>query len=79
MRDNGNRTSYLLRRLERDHPELFARVQAGELSAHKAAIEAGWRPRQITVNASSLDKLEATLRRHVAPDVLADLAQRLSA
>lgn len=79
MRDNGNRTTYLVRRLERDHPELHAKVVAGELSPHRAAVEAGWRPRQVTLNVSDVDKLEAGLRRHVAPDALADLVQRFTA
>jgi hypothetical protein len=39
----GNSRAYTLARLARDHPELAIRVHAGELSAHAAAIEAGWR------------------------------------
>jgi hypothetical protein len=39
----GTSRAYTLARLERDEPALAARVLAGELSAHAAAIEAGWR------------------------------------
>lgn len=40
---------YLLARLKRDRPDLAARVVAGEKSPNAAAIEAGFRPRQIKV------------------------------
>lgn len=41
--ERGTNKSYTLARLRRDNPELFDRVEAGELSANAAAIEAGWR------------------------------------
>jgi hypothetical protein len=37
----GNGKAYTLDRLKRERPDLFARVVAKELSANKAAIEAG--------------------------------------
>ena len=37
----GNRKEYLLRRLSRDFPQALDRIQAGELSTRKAAIEYG--------------------------------------
>lgn len=39
----GTSRAYTLSRLERDRPDLFEQVCAGELSANAAAIEAGWR------------------------------------
>ena len=42
----GNSRAYTLARLTRDHPDLAIRVHAGELSAHAAAIAAGWRRKQ---------------------------------
>jgi hypothetical protein len=39
--DRGTSKAYLTRRLKRDHPELAAKVEAGELTAHAAAIQAG--------------------------------------
>lgn len=45
-KDRGTSKSYTLTRLERDHPELFKRVVAGELSANAAAIEAGFRKKK---------------------------------
>jgi len=46
----GNSTSYAFRRL-RNHPEMLARVLAGELSPHAALVELGLRQRQITIPA----------------------------
>jgi hypothetical protein len=45
----GNSKSYTLARLKADHEELFARVAKGELTAHAAAIAAGFRKRQPTI------------------------------
>jgi hypothetical protein len=41
--DRGNAPTYLLRRLKRDRPDLAAQVVAGTLSAHAAAVQAGFR------------------------------------
>ncbi|MCZ4505905.1 hypothetical protein O4273_24040 [Rhodococcus ruber] len=76
---SGNRREYVLNRLERDNPDLFARVQAGELSAHRAAVEAGWRSQTVALNLTNPEQIEQVLRRHVQPEVLAELADRLTA
>lgn len=39
----GNQRTYTLARLHRDRPDLAEKVEAGELSANAAAIEAGFR------------------------------------
>jgi len=39
----GNDTTYALRRLARDKPELLDKIEAGELSVNAAAIQAGIR------------------------------------
>jgi hypothetical protein len=44
----GNSRDYALARLRRDRPDLAARAEAGELSPHAAAIEAGFRKRRDT-------------------------------
>jgi hypothetical protein len=41
--DRGNQRSYALRRLAKDAPELHAAVLAGELSPHRAMVQAGMR------------------------------------
>ena len=48
-RPSGNSEEAALRRLSKDRPDLHARVIAGEMSAHAAMIEAGFRARAITV------------------------------
>lgn len=39
----GNSRAYLLRRLERERPDLAELVKSGEMSAHAAAIQAGYK------------------------------------
>ena len=41
--EQGTSLGYTLDRLKRDHPDLFERVKAKEISANAAAIEAGFR------------------------------------
>jgi len=41
--ERGTSRAYTLSRLKRDRPDLFALVTAGTLSAHRAAITAGFR------------------------------------
>ena len=47
--DHGNSKAYTVSRLKRDRPDLFEKVVAGELSANKAAIEAGFRRKPTTI------------------------------
>jgi hypothetical protein len=44
---HGNAATYTLRRLKRDAPALAEKVVRGELSANAAAIEAGFRAKQV--------------------------------
>jgi hypothetical protein len=44
----GNSQEYAHRKLAKERPDLFAKVMAGELSAHRAMIEAGFR-RELTL------------------------------
>jgi hypothetical protein len=48
----GTSKAYTVSRLKRDRPDLFEKVVAGELSANKAAIEAGFR-RKPEINAQN--------------------------
>jgi hypothetical protein len=45
----GNDPDYTCRRLLRDRPDLFDRVEAGELSPYAAAIAAGFKKRSISI------------------------------
>lgn len=53
----GNSREGALRRLQKDRPDLHERVIAGELSAHAAAIEAGFRAKTVTIPAGELAAL----------------------
>ena len=77
-RPTGTSKEYALRRLRKDAPELHARVLAGELSPHAAMIEAGFRPPTFTVRADTADTVAATLRRRLAPEMLAEVRQILA-
>jgi hypothetical protein len=45
----GNSPTYAVRRLMRDNPDLAERVGRGELTAHAAAVQAGFRRRAVSV------------------------------
>ena len=64
-REGGTSRADTLRRLRKDRPDLHARVLAGELSAHAAAIEAGFRHRTLTVPIDDPDRLAVTLLRRL--------------
>ena len=53
----GNSARYTLARLKRDRPDLAERVVAGTLSAHAAAIEAGFRKRTATLPIGDIPNL----------------------
>ncbi len=74
----GTTKDYALRKLRADAPELHAEVLAGNLSAHAAMVQAGFRPRTFTVRADSPKSVAATLRRQLDPGALAELAQLLA-
>jgi hypothetical protein len=46
--EHGTGKAYTLSRLQDQHPEIFERVKAGELSANAAAIQAGFRKPPLT-------------------------------
>jgi len=65
-----------LRRLRHDAPELHGRVLAGELSPHAAAVEAGFRPRRVSVRTDDPASAARTLASAYG-DRLADLVAAL--
>lgn len=44
--ERGNSRAYTLTRLKNERPDLFEKVATGDLSANRAAIEAGWRKQE---------------------------------
>lgn len=49
---SGTSETYTLRRLKRDRPDLAEKVMNKELSANAAAVEAGFRPRMLSISLS---------------------------
>lgn len=56
---------------------LHADVLAGRISAHAAMIQAGYRPRTISVPVGDPERTAASLRRHMSGDALVRLAELL--
>ena len=63
----GTNRTYTLARLKRDAPELADRVIAGELSAHAAAVQAGFRSRKVQVPAT-VEGFARAIERHLTDD-----------
>jgi hypothetical protein len=70
----GTTKDQALRKLRKDAPELHAEVLAGNLTAHAAMVQAGYRPKTFTVRADSPESVAATLRRQLDPQSIAQLA-----
>lgn len=62
-RPAGTSVAASLRRLQRDRPDLAAKVLDGEMSAHAAAQEAGFRLKQHTIPHDT-QKAAAAIKRH---------------
>jgi hypothetical protein len=76
--ENGSRTDLAAERLQRDHPEVFERVKAGELSINAAAIAAGIRPHKVPIRLDDPASAAATIRKNMSPENLARLAELLT-
>jgi hypothetical protein len=64
--DKGNSQQYTLRRLARDHVELFDQVKSGALSANAAAIKAGFRSKTISIPVDKPEAVAKSLRKHMS-------------
>lgn len=75
----GNSADYLTRRIARDHPDIFERLQAGEYrSVRAAALEAGIIHRTQSVRVDNPVAVARTLRKHMSPEDLALLAKLIT-
>lgn len=72
----GTSTGYTLRMLEKQAPEFLAKVKAGEMSPHGAAVRAGLRDKMIGVPAVPR-KAARVLARHFSGNDLAELINLL--
>lgn len=74
----GTSESAALRRLRKDRPDLLERVLSGELKAHAAMIEAGFRPRTVTVRVADPESAARTLRNGMTEEDRLELARLLN-
>jgi len=74
----GTSESAALRRLRKEREDLHAEVLAGNLSAHAAMVQAGYRPRTVSVPVTRPDAVARALRKHMTPGDLARLVILLS-
>lgn len=74
----GNTREKALRSLRKNHPDLHAEVLAGNLTAHAAMVKAGRRPVTVTVRPDRPQSVARTLRKHMSPGQLAELARLLT-
>lgn len=73
----GTTAQYAIRRLRKDRPDLHAKVLAGELKPHAAMVEAGFRPRTVTIRVDDVSAVVAALKRHMTPEAFAALRQAI--
>jgi hypothetical protein len=76
-RPDGNTRAAALRRLRKDRPDLHKRVLSQELSPHAAMIEAGFRPKTITLPIDAV-RAAGVLRRHFTEEELATIVNLLA-
>lgn len=78
----GTSKTHLVRRLKRDNrQDLAERVSRGDMSAQAAAREAGYKAakqRRVSVHPTDPELIAASLKQHLAPDVLAALVKLLT-
>lgn len=70
---SGTGRSYSLQRLHKDAPELHDEVLAGNLSAHAAMVQAGFRPKTISVPVTRPDAVARALLKYMSADDIAQL------
>lgn len=75
---SGNSHHYLLDQLIATHPHLVEQVESGEMSPHKAAVEAGMRPRQLSMRIDDPKRLVASLRRNATPEFVAEVGRLIA-
>jgi hypothetical protein len=78
LRYQSDTAERIMRRLNRDRPDLARAVAEERLSANAAAIEAGFRRRKVSVPVDSPEAVTRTLRRHMSPEDLALVAKLIT-
>lgn len=79
-RPSGTSKTQALRKLRKDAPELHEQVVSGRLTAHAAMVEAGFRPKMLSVRLDDPVSIARALHRNLPSEDFADLvteAQKL--
>lgn len=74
QRPTGTTRDRSLRHLREHSPDLHRRVLNGELSAHAAMVQGGFRPRTTTVRLDDMQRAAATLARKLTEEQRDELA-----
>lgn len=74
----GTYKDYTLYRIKQERPDLYERVLKKEMSANKAAIEAGFRKKMVSVE-ESVDGFVKAIKRKFSDDEVSEIAGILSA
>jgi hypothetical protein len=75
--ERGTSETYTIRRLRRDRPDLADRVEQRELTAHAAAIEAGFRPKTVSIPVTKPEAVAKALLKYMSEDDIAKLITML--
>ncbi|MGW7341259.1 hypothetical protein [Streptomyces sp. NPDC054808] len=67
-----------LKRLQRDAPEIYKKVAAGELSANAAMVEAGFRTKTFSVPATRPEACARSLKKNLSETHLRELIKLLT-
>lgn len=78
VRSDGTSRSYSLARVKKDCPtEVWDAVVAGELSAHRALVEAGIRKPTMTIR-PTVEGFTKAIKKRLTPEQIRELVQNLS-
>lgn len=74
----GTRADYACDVIERERPDLFAEIVAGNLSPHRAMVIAGHRPERASIRLDDMVSAANTLRKKLSRTQLLELAHLLA-
>ncbi len=77
-RSDGTSKRQALRKLRSDAPELHDEVVAGRMSPHAAMVQAGFRPKTLTIRLDDPMRAAQSLLRQADPEFLAGLLRALA-
>lgn len=70
---SGTSADYALQKLRDDAPEFHKRVLDGQLSPHAAMVEAGFRPKKVSINMDDAESAYRTITKYMSAKNLVQL------